>query len=78
MCQTFYHTKITEYTVNIKTASYAQTFFFNATQLLTLQYKKKIQYSAAAINATYNGVLTRLRYKYVYHLQCIGIFTIRF
>ena len=48
-------------------------FFFNATQLLTLQYKK-IQYSAATINTTYNGVLTRLRYKYVYHLQYIGLF----
>ena len=35
--------------------------------------KKQIQYSAATINTTYNGVLTRLRYKYVYHLQYIGI-----
>ena len=54
-------------------------FFFFLMQHNYLHYNtKKIQYSAATINTTYNGVLTRLRYKYVYHLQYIGIFTIRF
>ena len=43
-----------------------------------LHYNTKIQYSAATVDTTYNGALTRLRYKYVYHLQYIGIFTIRF
>ena len=54
-------------------------FFFFLMQHNYLHYNtKKMQYSAATINTTYNGVLTRLRYKYVYHLQYIGIFTIRF
>ena len=51
-------------------------FFFNATQLLTLQYKKKYNTLLQQEKLLTMGALTRLRYKYVYHLQCIGLFTI--